>query len=234
MGLTVGVDIGGTFTDTVVMSEAGEVSSYKTPTTPESLLDGLLANLADAAADRGLAPDRMLDEVERIAHGTTAATNAYLERRGASVALLTTRGFEDVVFMQRQLGMTAGLSSSELTDYAKRSVPDPLCPRRLVFGIRERIDYSGAEVGRLREDDVRAACAAVREAGVEAVAICFLWSFENPAHEQRAAEIVREELPGVYLSVSSELVPRRWLHEVLEHRRDRLRLRRDEVHIRGR
>ncbi len=208
MGLTVGVDIGGTFTDTVVMSEAGEVSSYKTPTTPESLLDGLLANLADAAADRGLAPDRMLDEVERIAHGTTAATNAYLERRGASVALLTTRGFEDVVFMQRQLGMTAGLSSSELTDYAKRSVPDPLCPRRLVFGIRERIDYSGAEVGRLREDDVRAACAAVREAGVEAVAICFLWSFENPAHEQRAEEIVREELPGIYLSVSSELVPR--------------------------
>jgi N-methylhydantoinase A len=200
MGLTVGVDIGGTFTDTVVMNDAGEVASYKTPTTPESLLDGLLTNLADAAVG--------LDEIDRIAHGTTAATNAYLERRGAGVALLTTRGFEDVIFMQRQLGMTAGLSPAELTDYAKRSVPEPLCPRRLVFGIRERVDYSGAEVGRLREDDVRAACAAIREARVDAVAICFLWSFENPAHEQRAAEIVREELPGVYLSVSSELVPR--------------------------
>ena len=153
MGLTVGVDIGGTFTDTVVMTEAGVVSSYKTPTTPESLLEGLLANLGEAAQERGLSPDRMLDEIERIAHGTTAATNAYLERRGASVALLTTRGFEDVIFMQRQLGMTAGLSPAELTDYAKRSVPEPLCPRRLVFGIRERVDYSGSEVGRLREDD---------------------------------------------------------------------------------
>jgi len=200
MRVTVGVDIGGTFTDTVVMNDAGEVASYKTPTTPESLLDGLLANLADAAVG--------LDEIDRIAHGTTAATNAYLERRGASVALLTTRGFEDVIFMQRQLGMTAGLSPAELTDYAKRSVPEPLVPRRLVFGIRERVDYSGAAVGRLREDDVRDACAVIREAGVEAVAICFLWSFENPAHEQRAAEIVRDELPGVYLSVSSELVPR--------------------------
>jgi N-methylhydantoinase A len=208
VGLTVGVDIGGTFTDTVVMTETGVVSSYKTPTTPDSLLDGLLANLAEAARDRGVEPEHALDDIERIAHGTTAATNAYLERRGASVALLTTRGFEDVIFMQRQLGMTAGLSPAELTDYAKRSVPEPLCPRRLVFGIRERVDYSGAEVGRLREDDVRAACAAIREAGVEAVAICFLWSFENPAHEQRAAEIVREELSGVYLSVSSELVPR--------------------------
>jgi N-methylhydantoinase A len=208
MGLTVGVDIGGTFTDTVVMTEAGEVHSYKTPTTPESLLDGLLANLGDAGRDRGVTAERILEETEHIAHGTTAATNAFLERRGASVALLTTRGFEDVIFMQRQLGMTAGLSPAELTDYAKRSVPEPLCPRRLVFGIRERVDYSGSEVGRLREDDVRAACAAIRDAGVEAVAICFLWSFENPAHERRAAEIVREELPCVYLSVSSELVPR--------------------------
>jgi N-methylhydantoinase A len=208
MGLTVGVDIGGTFTDTVVMTDAGVISSYKTPTTPESLLEGLLANLGEAAQERGLSPDRILDEIERIAHGTTAATNAYLERRGASVALLTTRGFEDVIFMQRQLGMTAGLSPAELTDYAKRSIPEPLCPRRLVFGIRERVDYAGVEVGRLREDDVRDACTAIRTAGVEAVAICFLWSFENPAHEQRAAEIVGEELPGVYLSVSSELVPR--------------------------
>jgi N-methylhydantoinase A len=208
MGLTVGVDIGGTFTDTVVMTDAGVISSYKTPTTPESLLEGLLANLGEAAQERGLSPDRILDGIERIAHGTTAATNAYLERRGASVALLTTRGFEDVIFMQRQLGMTAGLSPAELTDYAKRSIPEPLCPRRLVFGIRERVDYAGVEVGRLREDDVRDACTAIRTAGVEAVAICFLWSFENPAHEQRAAEIVGEELPGVYLSVSSELVPR--------------------------
>jgi N-methylhydantoinase A len=208
MGLTVGIDIGGTFTDTVLMDDAGMITTYKSPTTPAGPLEGLLANLTEAGAERGLGLDEILVQVDRIAHGTTAATNAYLERRGAKVALLTTRGFEDTIFMQRQLGMTAGLSSNEITDYAKRSVPEPLCPRRLVFGIRERIDHAGTVFGKLRQDDVVAACAAIREAGVEAVAICFLWSFKNPAHEERAAEIVRAALPDVYVSVSSELVPR--------------------------
>jgi N-methylhydantoinase A len=208
MGLTVGIDIGGTFTDTVVMDDGGGVSIYKSPTTPGALLDGLLANLAEAAKERGLELDELLAQVDRISHGTTAATNAYLERRGAKVALLTTRGFEDIIFMQRQLGMTAGLTSTELTDYAKRRAPEPLVPRKLVFGMRERVDSAGAAIGPLQEEDVRAACAAMREAGVEAVAICYLWSFKNPAHERRTAEIVAEELPDVYLSVSSELVPR--------------------------
>ena len=208
MGLTVGIDIGGTFTDTVVMDESGRISTYKSPSTPDAPLDGLLANLTENGRERGLGLEDTLAGIDRIAFGTTAATNAYLERRGAKVALLTTRGFEDIIFMQRQLGMTAGLSSAELTDYGKRRVPEPLCPRKLVFGIRERVDYQGTAVGKLREDDVRSACAAIRDAEVEAVAICFLWSFKNLAHEQRTAEIVREELPGVYISVSSELVPR--------------------------
>jgi N-methylhydantoinase A len=110
----VGIDIGGTFTDTVVIDGEGAVASYKTPTTPAALLDGLEANLREAAGEAGL--DAFIGEVERIAHGTTTATNAFLERRGARVALLTTRGFEDTIFMQRQLGMTAGLSPTELTD----------------------------------------------------------------------------------------------------------------------
>jgi N-methylhydantoinase A len=208
VGFTIGIDIGGTFTDTVVMDGGGAISTYKSPTTPGRLLDGLLVNLRDAAADRELELDAFLAEVERVAHGTTAATNAYIERRGARVALLATRGFEDTMFMQRQMGMTAGLSPAEVTAHANKREPVPLVPRRLVFGIRERVDWSGAVVGPLREDDVRAACAAIREAGVEAVAICFLWSFQNPAHEARTAEIVREELPELYVSVSSELVPR--------------------------
>lgn len=208
MGFTVGIDIGGTFTDTVVMDGAGAISTYKSPTTPGRLLDGLLANLAEAAADRTLELAAFLAQVERVAHGTTAATNAFIERRGATVALLATRGFEDTIFMQRQMGMTAGLSPAEVTAHANKREPEPLVPRRLVFGIRERMDWAGEPLGKLREDDVRAACAAIEEAGVEAVAICFLWSFKNSAHERRAAEIVREELPGLYVSVSSELVPR--------------------------
>ena len=90
MGLTVGIDIGGTFTDTVVMDETGAVSTYKNPTTPGALLEGLLVNLTEAAGERGVELDEFLSDVERVAHGTTAATNAYLERRGGRVALLTT------------------------------------------------------------------------------------------------------------------------------------------------
>ncbi len=202
----VGIDIGGTFTDTVVIDGEGAVASYKTPTTPAALLDGLETNLREAAGDGGL--DAFLAEVERIAHGTTAATNAFLERRGARAALLTTRGFEDTIFMQRQLGMTAGLSPTELTDYSLRRVPEPLAPRELVLGIRERVDYRGDVMAPLREEDVLSAAAEIRAAGVEAVAICFLWSFQNPGHERRAAEILAAELPDVYVSVSSALTPR--------------------------
>jgi N-methylhydantoinase A len=206
MPAVVGIDIGGTFTDTVVVDAEGAVRSFKSPTTPEALLEGLLANLREAAGGHGL--DALLADVERIAHGTTAATNAYLERRGARTALVTTYGFEDTIFMQRQLGMTAGMSAGELTDYSRRRVPEPLCPRAQVHGIRERVDYRGDVIAPLRDGDVRAAAAAIRAVGVEAVAVSFLWSFKNPAHEQRAAEVLREELPGVYVSVASELVPR--------------------------
>ena len=101
MSYSLGIDIGGTFTDTVVIDADGAVSSYKTPTTPAALLDGLETNLREAAGESSL--DSFLAEVERIAHGTTAATNAFLERRGARAALLTTRGFEDTIFMQRML-----------------------------------------------------------------------------------------------------------------------------------
>jgi N-methylhydantoinase A len=208
MGFTVGIDIGGTFTDTVVMDDAGELTTYKSPTTPAQLIDGFLANVRLAAELEGLEVRAFLEQVDRIAHGTTAATNAYLERRGAKVALLATRGFEDVVFQQRMMGMTAGLSPSELTDYSRRAVPEPLAPPRLVFGIRERVDYQGKAIGPLREEDVHAAADRLAEEGVEAVAVCFLWSFKNPEHERRTAEILRERLPDLYISTSAELIPR--------------------------
>jgi N-methylhydantoinase A len=205
MGVTIGIDIGGTFTDAVIVGDDGTLRSYKCPTTPGALLEGVMDTLREATDDRA---EELLADAERIGHGTTAATNAYIERRGARVALLTTRGFEDIIFQQRMLGMTAGLSPSELTDYSLRRVPEPLCSRSLVFGIRERVDYRGEPLGRLREEDVYDAVRVIRADGVEAVAVTFLWSFKNPVHEQRAAAILREELPDVYVSISSELVPR--------------------------
>ena len=204
----IGIDIGGTFTDVVMMRDDGSLATSKAPSTPGKLVEGLLAALADIAVQEGAELEALLSGVERIAHGTTAATNAFIERRGAKVALLTTRGFEDTLLMQRMMGMTAGLSRMELTDYSKRSVPQPLVPRSLIFGVRERVDYAGEVISPLVEDDVRSAAAQIREAGVEAVAVAYLWSFKHPEHEARTAAILREELPDCYLSVSTELVPR--------------------------
>lgn len=204
----VGVDIGGTFTDMVVMDSEGHSSTYKTPTTSDDLITGLMTNAQAAAEEQGEDIDNFFAATTRIAHGTTAATNAYIERRGAKVALLTTRGFEDTIFMQRMLGMTAGLSASELTDYSLRRVPRPICSRSLVFGLRERIDYRGEVMGELQEQDVYDAITVMKSAGVEAVAVSFLWSFKNDSHERRVAEILTEEFPEAYLSISCELVPR--------------------------
>ena len=208
MSATVGIDIGGTFTDVVLMADDGSLLTTKAPTTPDRLFDGLLQALGQVAELSGITRDQLLETVGRIAHGTTAATNAYIERRGARVALLTTRGFEDTLFMQRMLGMTAGLTASELTDYSLRQVPEPLVERAFVFGVRERIDYRGDVIGPLQEDDVRSAASAIRDADIDAIAVSYLWSFKNHDHERRTAEILREELPDIYLSISSELVPR--------------------------
>ena len=205
---SVGIDIGGTFTDVVVMDDDGSVRTTKSPSTPGRLQEGLLAALGAAAEKENTDLATLLERIDRIAHGTTVATNAFIERRGARVALLTTRGFEDTMIMQRMMGMTAGLSPSELTDYSNRCVPDPIVPRSLIFGIRERIDYRGDVIAPLAEQDVYDAAARIKEAGVEAVAVSYLWSFKNTAHESRTREILAGELPGIYLSMSHELVPR--------------------------
>ena len=205
---SIGIDIGGTFTDVVVMGDDGSVSTTKSPSTPGRLQEGLLQALTAAAEKEKTDLVTLLGRSDRIAHGTTAATNAFIERRGARVALLTTRGFEDTMIMQRMMGMTAGLSPSELTDYSNRSVPDPIVPRSLIFGISERIDYRGDVIAPLAEQEVYDAAARIKEAGIEAVAVSYLWSFKNTAHENRTREILAGELPGVYLSLSYELVPR--------------------------
>ena len=205
---SIGIDIGGTFTDVVVMGDDGSVSTTKSPSTPGRLQEGLLAALTAAAEKEQTDLAALLGRIDRIAHGTTVATNAFIERRGARVALLTTRGFEDTMIMQRMMGMTAGLSPSELTDYSNRRVPNPIVPRSLIFGIRERIDYRGDVIAPLVEQDVHDAISRIKEAGIEAIAVSYLWSFKSSVHEKRTMEILTGELPDVYLSVSHELAPR--------------------------
>jgi len=169
----------------------------KVPSTPKDLLDGIGAAVTQVLA---LAAARPAD-VERFIHGTTVATNAILEQKGAVTAILTTEGFEDVLELGR-------MKRSRMYDLAMDpEVPTFLAPRRRRLGIRERLDARGQVLVPLDEDGVRLAVRALRTQAVQAIAVCYLFSFVNPAHERRTREIVAELAPEISVSLSSDVDP---------------------------
>src|SRR5438552_10980431 len=193
----IGVDIGGTFTDIVALDREGRLTLTKVPSTPKDLLEGI-----------GVAVQRILElagaspaAVERFIHGTTVATNAILEQKGAVTAVLATDGFEDVLELGRQ--KRARMYDLEMDV----ETPTFLAPRRRRVGIRERLDARGGVLVPLDEDQVRAEVAALRGHGVQALAVCYLFSFVNPAHERRTREICREVAPEISVSLSCEVDP---------------------------
>ncbi len=188
------VDIGGTFTDLVLETAQGSFSTklLTTPEAPErAVLEGVQKILAQAGCPAG--------DVGLVVHGTTLATNALIERKGARTALVTTAGFRDSV----EIAWEHRFDQYDI--HMER--PEPLVPRNLRLGVPERVAADGAVLLPLDEDALRATAAELRAAKVEAVAICFLHSFTNEAHERRAAEVLREALPGVSLSLSCEVCP---------------------------
>lgn len=192
----IGIDVGGTFTDfTLIDERAGQVKFHKVPSTPHDPSEAIERGIAEMLAGNGLAAR----DVAHVGHGTTVATNLIIERKGAPVGLITTRGFRDILEIGRQ-------TRPHLFDYGVGK-PPALVPRRWRLEVDERMSAQGDVLVALDEAGVRRAAQALREAGVDAVAICFLHSYANPAHEQRAKEIVREVLPQAYLSVSSEVLP---------------------------
>jgi len=206
--LYVGVDTGGTFTDVVVMDSAGRVVTDKAPTTAHALEEGVLAGLTLIADRRGETLEAMLRQVVSFGHGTTQATNALIERRGTPTGLLTTRGFGDTILVQRLMGFTAGMPTESLGRFSQRRYPDPLVPRRLIAEVPERVDQAGDVLLPLDEGVTRAEIRRLADAGAEAFAVSLLWSFRNPNHEKRIAEILREEVgPDAYISLSSEVNP---------------------------
>jgi len=193
----IGVDIGGTFTDIVALEGDGRLHFTKVPTTPKDLLEGIADAvrrvLALAGAEAGA--------VERFVHGTTVATNALLEQKGAVTAVLATAGFEDVLELGRQ-------KRSRMYDLdMDPETPTFLAPRRRRVGIRERLDAGGRVLEALDEAQVRAEVLRLAAEGVQALAVAFLFSFVNPVHERRVREIARETAPALAVSLSSEVDP---------------------------
>ncbi len=204
----VGVDIGGTFTDCAIIDADGGITTGKVPTVPDDLASGFFASIDAAAGSLGLDAERVLGSAAKLAHGTTAGTNALVTGRVARVALLTTRGHPDAIRIMNDMGRALGASIEEQLDWSLSSRPEPIVPRQQVFEITERVDYAGDVVVALREDDVEATVERFAGEGIEAVAIAFLWSFANPAHEIRTREIVQRRFPDLYVSCSHEVAPR--------------------------
>jgi N-methylhydantoinase A len=193
----VGVDIGGTFTDVVCRSSKGELKLVKIPTTRANPSAGVLHAVEHMAKEWGIAPEHIV----RFVHGTTVATNAVLERKGAKIGLITTRGFRDVLEIGRQ--SRRNVYSVMLTP----ETPGFLVPGALRREVPERVAATGEVLVALDEDAVRREAAHLAAQGVEAIAISFLFSFLNPAHERRAAEIVHAAHPELMVSISSEVDP---------------------------
>jgi len=191
----IGIDVGGTFTDAVIVSDDGRVRIAKVRSTPDRIEAGfidslrlLLERAQTAAADVGY-----------LAHGSTVATNAIVQRRLARTGLVTNEGFRDVLAIGTQM-------RRHVYDLWQPD-PEPIVPRELCFGVAGRIGPQGDEISPLDEAGVRRAAAELRAAGVDAVAVMLLFSFVNPAHEQRVGAILAEELPGVPVSLSCAVVP---------------------------
>src|SRR5579883_3107848 len=194
MAARLGVDIGGTFTD-VALEAGGRRYSAKLLTTPEAPERGVLAAVGAVMDEAGLAPG----ELSIIIHGTTLATNAIIERKGAKTALLTTAGFRDTVEIRHE-------NRFEQYD-VNIDLPPPLVPRRHRFPVPERIDARGRVVTPLDEEAVVRLGDRLRALGIESVSIGYLHSFTNPAHEERTREILRPLLPGVTMTLSCEVSP---------------------------
>jgi len=199
MGYTIGIDVGGTFTDFLLREDDGAGRIFKVLSTPDDPSDAVFAGFSEMAAAEDLDVPGFLARVERIVHGTTVTTNAVLTGNTAKTGLLATRGFRDALQMRR--GVREELYDNKFT------APTPLVPRRLRIPVGGRILASGEEEAPLETADLDIAVDAFRSAGVEAIAICFMHAYANPAHERVAAAHIRDRLPGVYVSSSSEVLP---------------------------
>jgi N-methylhydantoinase A len=196
------VDVGGTFTDCLVMDESGLLQKFKASTTPSDPSKGFMDAMKKAAKHYGVSVNEFLSQIEVLVHGTTLATNILLTGRGAKVGMLTTKNFRDIIELRR------AMKPQDVSLYNLFIPPaEPLIPRYRRLGIDERALYNGEIMTPLNEKETVEAVRQLKGEGVQSIAVCFLHSYANPAHEKRAAEIVKKEAPDIFVTTSHETLP---------------------------
>jgi len=199
MKYKIGIDVGGTFTDFLLTMEDGSSQIYKVLSTPDDPSIATIHGLEEMAKDRDRSVSDFLKDVEVIVHGTTVTTNAVLTYTGAKTGLLTTKGVRDALQMRR------GIREEQYNNRYENV--EPLVQRYLRLPIDERLDYKGDVVKPIDKDDVLNQIAIFKKEGVEAVAVCFMNSFANPQHEEKVGEIIKQEMPEAYFTLSRDILP---------------------------
>src|SRR5690349_12793539 len=208
MSYLVGIDIGGTFTDCAIVDRAGKLLTTKVPSTPPDFARGMMDALGAGAQALGLSLDDFCREIAFLSHGTTVGSNTIIQKRGAKVGLITTKGHEDAIHIMRGSRGYAGRDIRKVVHFPETSKPAPIVPKRLIRGVSERVDCFGEVVVRLNEREAEAAIGELLAQGVEAIAICFLWSFRNPAHENQVKAMVQRIAPEIFVTTSVDIAPK--------------------------
>lgn len=208
MEYVIGVDIGGTCTDCVVLDGDGRITVAKTFSTYPDFSEGVINAVGLGAAQLGLSLTDLLGNTRLFLHATTVAENAIIEGDLVPAGIVTTRGFEDTLRLMRgAYAEWSGLSEEEIKNVPYVSKPQPLVPPELVKGVQERTDAWGQVVAALDEDELAGAVKSLMSLGAETLGVCFLWAFANPANELRAEEVIRKLYPDVFLTLSHDVAP---------------------------
>jgi N-methylhydantoinase A len=208
MSYLVGIDIGGTFTDCAIVDRAGRLLTTKVPSTPQDFSQGMMDALGAGAKALGVGLGEFCGDIAFLSHGTTVGTNTIIQKKGARVGLITTKGHEDAIHIMRGSRGYGGRDIRKVVHFPETSKPVPIVPKRLIRGVSERVDCFGEVVVSLNEKQAEDAIRALVAEGVQAIAICFLWSFRNPDHELKVKRLVERLAPEVFVTCSVDIAPK--------------------------
>jgi N-methylhydantoinase A len=191
-----------------VLDRKGGIIATKTASTPGNFADGMLAAMRAAAGRLGLSFEQFCRDIGVLTHGTTVGTNALIQRKAAKVGLITTKGHEDAIHIMRGSRGVTSRDINKVVHFPESQKPVPIVPKRLIEGVSERVDCFGEVVVPLNEKEAEAAIRRLVDQGVQAIGVCFLWSFKYPRHEQRVKRMIRDMAPDVFISCSTDIAPK--------------------------